>query len=172
MTRGFLFLLVLAGCGGSLTVPLYDSETVLSRHPGLRGRVVIADEYRSPEPSTERTGHVRIVGMVNYEGKISADRAHNLRQLFGMAGSLSKLACLPQILVIRPPEGRVIVCDYYRYARYKDKRHNLDLNPGDVVVVPRIYSEEYDPIAPEWGAVERYLTRQITLDELVRVLDR
>ena len=55
--------------------------------------------------------------------------------------------------------------DFLRYNRITEGRPYF-------VVVPRIYSEEYDPIAPEWGAVERYLTRQITLDELVRVLDR
>ncbi len=155
-----------------MAIPLHENESVLVRHPGLQGHIVMADQYNSMPPATGDEGDVMVVGMVNYEGKITRDRAHNLRQLFGMAGSLSRLALLTQIMVVRPQEDRVIVCDYYRYATDGDKRYNLSLRGGDIVVVPRIYSEERYAVAPEWGPIERYFLRQISLKDLFRALDR
>jgi|TARA_B100001964_G_scaffold242812_1_gene318747 hypothetical protein len=155
-----------------MAIPLYHSDSVFEHHPGLRGHVVSAEGYKGSTHTHDSSGDVLIVGMVNYEGKISKDRANTLRQLFGMAGSLSRLALLSQILVIRPEERRVIVCDYYRYATEGDSRHNLPLRPRDIVVVPRLYSEERYLVAPEWGPIERYFTRQISREELYRALDR
>ena len=155
-----------------MVIPLYQSDSVFVQHPGLRGHVVQAEGYESPLGAGDSSGNVLIVGMVNYEGKISKDRANTLRQLFGMAGSLSRLALLSQILVIRPEEDRVIVCDYYRYATEGDSRHNLSLRSRDIVVVPRLYSEERYLVAPEWGPIERYFMRQISSEELYRALDR
>lgn len=164
-------LLLSAGCGKSITIPLYDSVAVLSRYPGLRGRIVTVEEYRPTPLRSEREGKVTIVGMVNYEGHIPADRAQTLRQLFVMAGHLSSLACLPQILVIRPEEDRVIVCDYYRYARFRETRQNLELRPRDFVVVPRIYAGDR-VAAIEWGVIERYVSRRISRAELFQALRR
>ena len=172
MVRILLFTLLLGGCGGSMVIPLYDSDPVFSQHPGLRGHVVLAEGYKSSTAAGPSSGDVLIVGMVNYEGKISKDRANTLRQLFGMAGSLSRLALLSQILVIRPEEDRVIVCNYYQYATEGDSRHNLPLQSRDIVVVPRLYSLDRYPVAPEWGPIERYFSRQISGEELYRDLDR
>ena len=155
-----------------MVIPLYQSDSLFIQHPGLRGHVVQAGGYKSPIGVGDSSGNVLIVGMVNYEGKISKDRANTLRQLFAMAGSLSRLALLSQILVIRPEEDRVIVCNYYRYATEGDSRHNLPLRSRDIVVIPRLYSEERYLVAPEWGPIERYFTRQISSEELYRALDR
>lgn len=170
--KRLLPLLLTAGCGG-LVVPLYEEGSVFARHPGLRGRIVTADQV-PPRPSAppDDAARVGIVGMVNHECALPLSRADNLRQAFAMAGSLSMRACLPQILVVRPSEGKAIVCDYYRYAEGRDERQNLPLVADDLVVVTELYDPERVPCAPEWGPIERFFAGDLDRAGLLAALRR
>lgn len=171
MKRLFPLLLV-AGCSG-LVVPLYDECPVLARHPGLRGRIVVADRVPPREPApADDAAHVGVVGMVNHECDLPLSRANDLRQAFAMAGSLSMRTCLPQILVVRPSEGKAIVCDYYRYAEGKDERQNLPLVADDLVVVTELYDPERAPCAPEWEPIERFFSGKLDRAGLFAALKR
>ncbi len=165
-------LLLAAGCSG-LVVPLYDDGPVLARHPGLRGRIVAADQV-PPRASAlpDDAAGVSVVGMVNHECDLPLSRADNLRQAFAMAGSLSMRTCLTQILVVRPSEGKVIVCDYYRYAEGGDERQNLALVADDLVVATELYDPERAPCAPEWEPIERYFSGSLDRAGLFASLKR
>lgn len=109
-----------------------------------------------PSAPPDDAARVGVVGMVNHECELPLSRADNLRQAFAMAGSLSMRACLPQIIVVRPSEGKAVLCDYYRYAEGKDERQNLALVADDLVVVTELYDPERAPCAPEWEPIERF----------------
>lgn len=53
MGRLAKLLLLIPACQTGLVVPLYDEAPTLARHPGLRGRVVLADHYVPGPPPGE-----------------------------------------------------------------------------------------------------------------------
>lgn len=231
-------------------MPLYDEAPVTTRHPALRGRIVLADGYVEPPPpqfpdrwveenrtlvaedrlrlqaegidrectiapdgradfpvlgkircarrtlddvraeignllrSRQGDGEVRlsvlaadperetvVVGMVNYEGRLRRG-VTNLREAMALAGGLSIRACLAQILVVRPAEGKVVVCDYYRYAKEGDEGQNLKMWPGDIIVVTALYDPDRVPCAPEWGPIEHFFAGKIDRKSLIEALHR
>ncbi|GEM_PF-6526919 len=120
-----------------------------------------------PDPETD----VAVVGLVNHQCRLRRGTS-NLQQAIAFAGSLSMKSCLPQIIVVRPAEGRVIVCDLYRYAKERDERQNLKLFPGDVIVATALYDPERTPCAPEWAAIERFCTSTWNREALIQALRR
>lgn len=76
-------ILLLAGCGTYISLPLYDEEPVVRDHPGLRGMAVAAEHYRetgAKAPATEwddRPDHVMRKGdavRVRVDGEPDLDR--------------------------------------------------------------------------------------------------
>ena len=168
-----LWILLLAGCGGRLVIPLYDEVPVLTRHPALRGKVLTADTY-VPKASGTVSGDekITVLGMVSYEGDIPLSEARTLSRSILLAGSPSALACLPQIIVVRPCEGTAIVCDYYRFLQDKDSRQDLPLRSDDILVVPELYNPDQVPCAPEWVPINDFLLGKLDRSQLVQALHK
>jgi polysaccharide export outer membrane protein len=81
---------------------------------------------------------VYVVGKVARPGVYIIGRPLRLMQVLAMAGGMTTFADESDILVIRKQNGKqgYIKFDYGRVASGKDLEKNIQLKPGDTVVVP------------------------------------
>jgi polysaccharide export outer membrane protein len=89
---------------------------------------------------TDVKGNVAyVVGQVNKPGQIVMNPAVNVLQAISMVGGTNPYAKLDSIIVIRSAPGgvqRVLQFKYGQVAAGKDLQQNVELESGDVVVVP------------------------------------
>jgi len=89
---------------------------------------------------TDVKGNVAyVVGQVNKPGQIVMNPSINVLQAISMVGGTNPYAKLDSIIVIRTAPGgvqRVLSFKYGQVAAGKDLQQNVELESGDVVVVP------------------------------------
>jgi len=89
---------------------------------------------------TDVKGNVAyVVGQVNKPGQIVMNPAINVLQAISMVGGANPYAKLDSIIVIRTAPGgvqRVLPFKYGQVAAGKELQQNVELESGDVVVVP------------------------------------
>ena len=81
---------------------------------------------------------VYVVGQVNKPGSITMNPTINVLQALSMVGGTNPYAKLDSIIVIRSVRGeqRVIPFKYGQVSSGRDLAQNVELESGDVVVVP------------------------------------
>jgi polysaccharide export outer membrane protein len=81
---------------------------------------------------------VYVIGQVTKPGSITMNPTINVMQALSMAGGGNPYAKLDGTIIIRSSSGtqRVIPFHYSQVASGKDLRENIQLESGDVVVVP------------------------------------
>lgn len=88
---------------------------------------------------TDVKGNVAyVIGQVNKPGQIQMNPSINVLQALSMAGGANPYAKLDSIIVIRSSNGvqRVLPFRYGAVSAGKDLQQNVQLESGDVVVVP------------------------------------
>jgi polysaccharide export outer membrane protein len=88
---------------------------------------------------TAVTGNaVYVIGQVLKPGQLIMNPTINVLQALSMAGGANPYAKLDSIIVIRSTPGgqRVLPFKYGQVSSGKDLSQNVDLESGDVVVVP------------------------------------
>lgn len=81
---------------------------------------------------------VTIVGEVGKQGPVPLTGPMTVMQLIGIAGGVSEYANKKNIMIIRNENGRErsIKFNYSQVAKGENLRQNIELKPGDTVVVP------------------------------------
>jgi polysaccharide export outer membrane protein len=82
---------------------------------------------------------VTVVGEVAKQGPIMISGATNVLQLIGLAGGLLEFADGKNILIIRTEtngQQQTFKFNYNDVKKGKNLRQNIQLRPGDTVVVP------------------------------------
>ena len=81
---------------------------------------------------------VFITGNVNKGGVFPLSTPTTVMQLIAMAGGVQEFADSKNILVMRTENGRQVAYpfNYKEVLKRRNLRQNIELKPGDVVVVP------------------------------------
>jgi protein involved in polysaccharide export with SLBB domain len=122
-----------------------------------------------PQHRHKKEGEVIICGRVNRSVRAPLSSAPYLFLLLARTGGIEEDAAITQIMIIRQEiDGsfRVIVCNWVKFQTEHDRRQNLALQSGDIVIVPKIYSEEKD-LAEELQHIVLYISGAITKQELL-----
>lgn len=100
---------------------------------------------------------IDVAGRVNQPRPVRAKVRPWLSGAVSMAGGFSKRANLTQILVVRPAEKKVLVCDLYAFSENGESAQNPVLRDGDIVVATELYPPDDRPCADEWKAVAEFV---------------
>jgi polysaccharide export outer membrane protein len=81
---------------------------------------------------------VFITGEVEKPGMYPLNHATTVVQLIAMAGGLREFADVKHILIVRNDAGRqtTLHFNYSEVLKGKDLRQNVELSPGDTIIVP------------------------------------
>lgn len=130
---------------GKVTLPLLNDVQAAGRTPEqLRDAIrEVADAYlENPTPTVIvkeiKSRRVFITGQVEKPGLYPLNAEMTVLQLIAMAGGLKEFADGSNISVMRSEAGRVTAIPF-NYRDVLKRRHleqNIDLRPGDTVVVP------------------------------------
>jgi len=131
---------------GSITYPMVGELAVGGKTTG-QVRLELESKLKKfiSEPIaivlvTDTKGNVAyVVGQVNKPGQIVMNPSINVLQAISMSGGANPYAKLDSIIVIRTAPGgvqRVLQFKYGQVAAGKDLQQNVQLESGDVVVVP------------------------------------
>jgi len=130
---------------GNITLPLLNDIQAAGLTPAqLRDRILTeAQQYiEDPSPTVSvkeiKSRNVFITGQVDKPGPYPLAGPMTVLQLIAMAGGLKEFADGKNILVMRSENGRQVAyqVDYKELLKRKNLRQNIDLKPGDTVVVP------------------------------------
>jgi polysaccharide export outer membrane protein len=131
---------------GSITYPMVGELAVGGKTTGqVRTELEAKLKKYISEPIaivliTDVKGNVAyVVGQVNKPGQIVMNPSINVLQALSMAGGTNPYAKLDSIIVIRTSPGgvqRVLPFRYGQVSSGKDLQQNVQLESGDVVVVP------------------------------------
>ena len=130
---------------GNITLPLLNDIQAAGLTPAqLRDRILTeAQRYlEDPSPTVAvkeiRSRNVFITGQVDKPGPYPLAGPMTVLQLIAMAGGLKEFADGKNIVVMRSENGRQVAyqVDYKQLLKRKNLRQNIDLKPGDTVVVP------------------------------------
>jgi polysaccharide export outer membrane protein len=130
---------------GNITLPLLNDIQAAGLTPAqLRDRILAeAQRYiEDPSPTVAvkeiRSRNVFITGQVDKPGPYPLAGPMTVLQLIAMAGGLKEFADGKNIVVMRAENGRQVAyqVDYKELLKRKNLRQNIDLKPGDTVVVP------------------------------------
>ena len=130
---------------GNITLPLLnDIQAAGSTPEQLRDRILAAAERYLEDPSPTvavKEIHSRMVfitGQVDKPGAYPMAAPMTVLQLIAMAGGLKEFADGKNIVVMRSENGRQLAFqfDYRELLKGRNFRQNIDLKPGDTVVVP------------------------------------
>jgi polysaccharide export outer membrane protein len=130
---------------GRITLPLLNEIQAAGLKPEeLRSRITEAAKRFVTDPTATvvvrqvNSRRVFITGMVAKPGPYPLYQPMTVLQLIATAGGLLEYAKGDEIIVIRPDNGRQISYDfnYKEVSRSKGLTQNIELKPGDTVVVP------------------------------------
>ncbi|MEO8682071.1 MAG: polysaccharide biosynthesis/export family protein [Vicinamibacterales bacterium] len=130
---------------GKVALPLLNDLQAAGLTPdGLRDRVIAAARkyVEDPNPTvivkTINSRKVFITGQVEKPGTYALNNPVTVLQLIAMAGGLRDFAKGKNISVLRTEDGRQVFYgfNYQEVVGRKNLDQNIDLRPGDTVVVP------------------------------------
>jgi polysaccharide export outer membrane protein len=130
---------------GKVTLPLLNDVMASGRTPEQL-RDAIRDAARAyledPTPTVIvkeiKSRRVYITGQVEKPGPYQLNGQLSVLQLIAVAGGLKEFADGKRITVMRNQDGRVVALpfNYQDVIRRRNLAQNVDLKPGDTVVVP------------------------------------
>lgn len=130
---------------GKITLPLLNDVQAAGLRPDQL-RQKIADEAKryveDPQPTVVvrqiNSRKVFITGQVAKPGPYQVMSPTTVMQLISMAGGLTEYAHSKKISIMRTENGRQVAYhfNYKDVAAGKNMRQNIELKPGDTVVVP------------------------------------
>lgn len=130
---------------GNITLPLLNDVRAAGLTPDeLRARIFIEAQRYIEDPSPTvvvkeiNSRKVFITGQVEKPGSYPLSVSMTVIQLIAMAGGLKEFADGKNILVMRTENGAQTAFnfDYQQLLKRKNLRQNIELKPGDTVVVP------------------------------------
>jgi polysaccharide export outer membrane protein len=130
---------------GKITLPLLNDVQAAGLTPDELRRTVIEGAQRFfEEPSAMvvvkqvNSRKVFITGQVEKPGPYALTSPLNVMQLIAMAGGIKEFSNGKKILIMRSENGRPVAYpfDYESVAKRKNLRQNIELKPGDTVIVP------------------------------------
>ena len=131
---------------GKITLPLINDVQAAGLTPEqLRVRLTEAAGKLIEEPNVTvvvksvNSRKVFLMGEVNKPGPYALSAPMNVLQLIASAGGLLEYADEENILIIRNENGKPVSYkfNYKDAARGKNLKQNIELKPGDTVVVPQ-----------------------------------
>ena len=78
---------------------------------------------------------------------------------------------LTQILVVRPAEKKVIVCNLYEFRVNGDQKQNIVAMNDDVIVATRRYPLEHQSCAREWKPIADYFAGRLDRAGLINAIN-
>lgn len=130
---------------GRITLPLVNDVVAQGLSPEtLRARLAEAFEKFIEEPSVTvvvkqiNSRKVFITGMVGRGGAYNITGPTTVLQLISMAGGLQDFAKSKEIVIMRNDNGkqRALKFNFEEVRKGKNVQQNLELQPGDTVIVP------------------------------------
>jgi polysaccharide export outer membrane protein len=130
---------------GQITLPLLNDVQAAGLTPDqLREHLTSAAVKFVEDPNITvvvkaiNSRKVFITGMVGKAGAYPLSAPTTVMQLIAMAGGIQEFADSKNILVMRTESGRQISYgfNYKEVLKRRNLKQNIDLKPGDVVVVP------------------------------------
>lgn len=130
---------------GHITLPLLNDIQAAGLTPDALRMQVLAQAERyvaDPAPTVAvkevRSRKVFITGQVGKPGMYTLGDQMSVMQLIALAGGLGEEADEENILVMRSASSRQVVykVDYNAIVKRRNMQQNIDLEPGDTVVVP------------------------------------
>ncbi len=130
---------------GRITLPLVNDVQASGLTPEeLRASIAKEADRFIDDPTVSvvvkqiNSRKVFITGMVSKPGVYSITAPTNLLQLISMAGGLQEFADSKHIIVTRTENGRqrAIKFNYRDALKGKNLKQNIELQPGDTVLVP------------------------------------
>lgn len=130
---------------GKISLPLLNDVDAVGLTPDqLRERLAkLADRFvDTPQPSVVvrqiNSRRVFITGNVERPGMFPLLRPTSVVQLIALAGGLREFADKGNIVIVRNEAGRQLTFrfDYDRLKSGKNLTQNIDLKPGDTIIVP------------------------------------
>ena len=130
---------------GKISLPLLnDIQEAGLTHGQLRDRITEESARYIEDPSVTvvvkqiNSRKVFITGEVNKPGSYALTAPTTVLQLLSTAGGFKDYAKSKKIVIIRNESGRVVAYpfNYQDVTARKNLRQNIELKPGDTVVVP------------------------------------
>jgi polysaccharide export outer membrane protein len=130
---------------GRITLPLINEVQAAGLTPEqLRDNLTTAAAKYMEDPSVSvvvkaiNSRKVFITGQVAKPGSYPLTSPTSVMQLIALAGGLQEFADSKKIIVMRTDNGRPVAYafNYKDVLRRKNLRQNIELKPGDTVVVP------------------------------------
>jgi polysaccharide export outer membrane protein len=130
---------------GNITLPLLNDVRAAGLTPDqLRERIATEAQRYMEDPSPTvvvkeiNSRKVFITGQVEKPGPYPLSASMTVIQLIALAGGLKEFADGKNILVMRTDNGTQTAYsfDYQQLLKRKNLRQNIELKPGDTVVVP------------------------------------
>jgi polysaccharide biosynthesis/export protein len=130
---------------GKITLPLINDVDASGLTPEqLRQKVTAAADQFIEDPSVTiivkaiNSRKVFITGQVGKSGSYPLTAPTSVVQLIAMAGGVQEYADISHIMVMRNEGGRQIArrFNYKDFQKGKNLAQNIELQPGDTVVVP------------------------------------
>jgi polysaccharide export outer membrane protein len=130
---------------GKISLPLLNDIVAAGLTPDqLREKITDQAKQYVEEPNASvvvrqiNSRKVFITGQVNKPGPYALTGPTTVLQLIAMAGGVNDYAKSQDIVVMRVENGKPVTYpfNYKDLARRKNLKQNIDLKPGDTVVVP------------------------------------
>jgi polysaccharide export outer membrane protein len=130
---------------GKISLPLLNDVQAAGLTPEqLRDQLMkaaatfIADPNATVVVRQINSRKVFITGNVNKPGAYSLTTPTNVLQLIATAGGLLEYADASKILIMRTENGRPVALrfNYKDVSKGKNPKQNIELKPGDIIVVP------------------------------------
>lgn len=130
---------------GKISVPLLNDVQAAGLTPlQLRDRLMEAAQSYQQDPNVTvvvrqiNSRKVFVSGEVNKPGPYPLTGPTTVLQMLSLAGGLREYAKAKDIAILRPENGRTIVLpfNYKDVANRRNLQQNIELKPGDTIVVP------------------------------------